>query len=249
MIELKNVVEIAAIRKSSKIAAQVLESLRAAIKPGIRGDELDALARRECKKLGARPAFLNYRGFPAAICLSVNSEVVHGIPTKDRVIKEGDIVSVDFGTEVGGFYGDSAITVAAGKISPKAAKLLEVTQKALMLGIEQAKPGNRLFDISAAVQGYAESNGFSVVRDYVGHGIGRKLHEDPLVPNYGKSGTGPELMAGTVIAIEPMINEKGHEVKVLDNDWTVVTQDGGLSAHFEHTIAITENGPEILTII
>jgi methionyl aminopeptidase len=247
MIELKNAKEIEAIRKSARIAAQVLESLRAAIKPGMPAIELDAIARKESKRLKARPAFLNYRGFPAAVCVSINAEVVHGIPSKDRIIKEGDIVSVDFGTEVDGFFGDSAITVAAGRISEKAGKLMDVTQKALMLGIEQARPGNRLHDISAAVQAHAEANGFSVVRDYVGHGIGRKLHEDPMVPNYGKAGTGPVLEAGTVIAIEPMVNEKGYEVKVLENDWTVVTLDGGLSAHFEHTVAITENGPEILS--
>jgi methionyl aminopeptidase len=200
------------------------------------------------KGFGARPAFLGYRGYSAAVCVSINSEVVHGFPTKKRIFKEGDIVSLDFGVEYGGYYADAALTVAIGKISRTAKKLMEATEASLYKGIEKAVVGLRLYDISAAVQKHAESCGFSVVRDFVGHGVGRKLHEDPMIPNYGRAGTGLPLENGMVLAIEPMINEKGYEVKVLDDDWTVVSVDGGLSAHFEHTVAITESGPKILTL-
>jgi len=249
MIEIKNEKEINSIRISAQIAAQVLESLRVMIKPGITTLDLDEQARREAKKLGVKPAFLGYRGYPAAVCVSINSEVVHGIPSKKKVIQEGDIVSIDFGTELGGFFGDSAISVIAGKAGQKERKLVTVTEESLYKAIQKAVPGNKLFDISAAVQAHAEANGFSVVRDYVGHGIGRKLHEDPMVPNYGKANTGPDLKAGMVIAIEPMVNEKSFEVITLEDGWTVVTEDGGLSAHFEHTVAITEKGPLILSKI
>lgn len=248
MIELKSIDEIKKIGESCRIVAEVLNRLKEMVEPGITTAELDAEARRICAKNRARPAFLGYRGFPAAICASVNSEVVHGIPSKKRILKEGEIVSIDFGVEFSGFFGDAAITAAVGRVSETAEKLMNVTKQALSDGIECAKSGKRLYDISAAVQSRAEGSGFSVVRDFVGHGIGRNLHEDPLVPNFGKPGTGIELKPGMVLAIEPMVNENGFDVIVRDDEWTVVTADGGLSAHFEHTVAITENGPVILSL-
>ncbi len=248
MIELKSKDEINRIEKSCKIVAEVLNRLKEMIKPGISTLELDAEARKIAALHKARPAFLGYRGYPAAICASVNCEVVHGIPSKKRLLKEGDIVSIDFGIECGGFYGDAAITVPVGAVSLVASKLMEATKHALADGIENARAGKKLYDISAAVQRRAEDYGFSVVRDFVGHGIGRNLHEDPLVPNFGKEGTGIDLKPGMVLAIEPMVNEKGFEVIVQGDEWTVVSADGGLSAHFEHTIAITENGPRILSL-
>jgi methionyl aminopeptidase len=247
MVELKTEAEINKIGKSCRMVADVLRKLKEMVAPGISTLDLDAEAVKMAKKFGARPAFLNYRGYPRSVCVSINDEVVHGIPAKDRMIKEGDLVSLDFGLEYEGFYGDAALSVGAGKVSATASKLMQVTEKALEEGIKKAVPGNKLHDISAAVQSYAEKNGFSVVRDFVGHGIGRKMHEDPMVPNYGTPGTGLELEAGMVLAIEPMINEKSWEVRVLDDEWTVVTKDKGLSAHFEHTIAITRNGPQVLS--
>lgn len=247
MVELKNDIEIQKIGKSCRMVADVLRKLKEMIRPGIRTIELDEEAVKMTKRFGARPAFLNYRGYPKSVCVSINEEVVHGIPSKDRKIKDGDIVSLDFGVEYDGYYGDAALSVAAGSVSEKAARLIEVTEKALYEGISKAIPGNRLHDISAAVQKHAEKNGFSVVRDFVGHGIGKKMHEDPMVPNFGEPGTGIILEAGMVIAIEPMVNEKSWEVLVLEDEWTVVTKDSGLSAHFEHTIAITKNGPVILS--
>jgi methionyl aminopeptidase len=247
MIELKDDNEIKKIEKSCRIVADVLRQLKEKVKPGIRTIELDEEAHRIIKKSGGRPAFLGYRGYPRSVCVSINEEVVHGIPSKNRIIKEGDIVSLDYGIELDGYFGDAAITVGAGNISGKAKRLIEVTEKALYAGIDKARPGNKLFDISAAIQKCAESNGFSVVRDFVGHGIGKKMHEEPMVPNYGKEGTGFPLQAGMVIAIEPMVNEKSWEVMVLDDEWTVVTKDKGLSAHFEHTVAITAGGPVILS--
>jgi len=249
MIAIKTNDDIKKIGKSARIVAEVLLSLKEMTKPGIETIEFDVLARKMSKKFGARPAFLDYRGYPAAVCISVNEEVVHGIPAKGRFLKEGDIVSIDYGAECEGFYGDATITVGVGNISEKAKKLMDVTEQALYKGIEKAVPGNKLGDISASIQQYAESNKFSVVRDFVGHGIGRELHEEPMVPNYGKPGTGPILKAGMTLAIEPMVNEKGFEVEILENEWTVVTKDKGLSAHFEHDIAITENGPVILSRI
>jgi methionyl aminopeptidase len=248
MIELKNNDEIRKITESGKMVALVLKKLKEMARPGLVSLDLDDMARRMTKGFGARPAFLGYRGYSAAVCVSINSEVVHGFPTKKRIFKEGDIVSLDFGVEYGGYYADAALTVAIGKISRTAKKLMEATEASLYKGIEKAVVGLRLYDISAAVQKHAESCGFSVVRDFVGHGVGRKLHEDPMIPNYGRAGTGLPLENGMVLAIEPMINEKGYEVKVLDDDWTVVSVDGGLSAHFEHTVAITESGPKILTL-
>jgi methionyl aminopeptidase len=247
MIELKSEYEIEKIRESGRMTAQVLKKLREMVKPGVATIELDETARKMTKGFGAKPAFLNYNGFPFAVCISMNSEVVHGFPSKKRILKEGDIVSLDFGVEYKGFFSDSAITVGAGKVAPEVKKLMDITEQSLYKGIDQAKAGGRLGDISAAVQKYAESFGFSVVRDYVGHGVGRRLHEDPQVPNYGKKGSGLILEPGLVIAIEPMINSGNCEVEVLENDWTVVTSDGSPSAHFEHTVAITKDGPQILT--
>jgi methionyl aminopeptidase len=247
-IELKTKEEIIKIRKSAQIVKKVLEKLKTIARAGIATLEFDLVAMEELKKYGAKPAFLGYQGFPKSVCISINNEVVHGIPSDKRILKDGDIVSIDFGVEYDGYFGDAALTVPVGKISNTAKKLIDVTEKALYEGIKNAKVGNKLYDISASIQEYVEKNGFSVVRDYVGHGIGKKLHEEPMVPNFGERGTGPVLKEGMVFAIEPMVNEKGFEVKVLDNGWTVVTVDNGLSAHFEHTIAITKNGPEILSV-
>jgi methionyl aminopeptidase len=248
MIELKNNEEIKKIAESGRMVAAVLKKLKEMAQPGLASQVLEDTARKMCKNFGARPAFLGYHGYSAAVCVSINSEVVHGFPSKKRIFREGDIVSLDFGVEYGGYYADAALTVAIGKVSRTARKLMEATEQSLYKGIEKATAGLRLYDISAAVQKHAESCGFSVVRDFVGHGVGRKLHEDPMVPNYGRAGTGLPLEKGMVLAIEPMINEKGYDVKVLDDDWTVVTADGGLSAHYEHTVAITESGPKILTM-
>lgn len=247
MIELKSKDEINKIKKSCEIVKKVLDRLKEMITPGLPTIELDREARIITKKYGAEPAFLNYRGFPASVCISVNNEVVHGIPSQKKILKDGDIVSIDFGILYNGYFGDAAITVPVGNVTAVADKLIDITRKALYKGIEKAKSGNKLFDISFNIQNYVEKNGFSVVRDFVGHGIGKKLHEEPMVPNYGKPGTGIDLVNGMVIAIEPMVNEKEYEVCILDDEWTVVTKDNGLSAHFEHTVAITENGPVILS--
>ncbi len=246
-IQIKSLEEIEKLRKSAQIVKNVLGKLKELVKPGLATEEFDILAMSEVKKYGAKPAFLGYRGFPKAVCISINNEVVHGIPSKNRILKEGDIVSIDFGVEYDGYFGDAAITVPVGKISAIAEKLIKVTKEALYEGIKKASPKYKLYDISANIQKYVEKNGFSVVRDYVGHGIGKQLHENPLVPNFGKEGTGPDLKPGMVLAIEPMVNEKGYSVRVLDNNWTVVTVDNGLSAHFEHMVAITEKDPIILS--
>jgi len=248
MIELRNSEEIKALAESGRVVGEVLKRIKEFVRPGITTKDIDDLAMKCVKETGARPAFLGYRGYPAAVCVSVNSEVIHGIPSRKRVIKDGDIVSVDFGAELNGFYGDAAISVAAGTASKTAQKLMRITEEALYRGIEMAVPGNRLSDISSAIQRHVEENGFSVVRDFVGHGIGKKLHEDPPVPNFGKPGQGPLLEKGMVLAIEPMVNEKGWQVVMLDDEWTVVTADSGLSAHYEHTIAVTEKAPLILTL-
>ena len=246
MIIIKTNDEIARMRKPNRIVAELLDYLEGIIRPGVTTKELDTRAEAFILKRGGKPAFKGYHGFPATICASVNEEVVHGIPGKRR-LKEGDIVGIDLGVVLDGFYGDAAKTFAVGKIDHKARRLMEVTEESLYKGIEQAVPENRLYDISHAVQVHAEGAGFSVVRDFVGHGIGRDLHEEPQVPNYGPPHQGPKLEKGMAIAIEPMINEGTWQVKVLKDGWTVVTADGKRSAHFEHTIAITENGPEILT--
>jgi methionyl aminopeptidase len=242
MIILKTPGEIAVMAKASRVVAEALEVLRQAVRPGVSTDELDRLAEEEIRSRGAVPAFKGYRNYPKTLCASVNEQVVHGIPSK-RVLKEGDIIGLDLGAIVGGFYGDSAVTVAVGLLDEETAKLVRVTKEALSLGIEQAVVGNRLSDISHAVQQHVESAGYSVVTEFVGHGIGRQLHEEPQVPNYGKPGQGPRLQPGMVLAIEPMVNMGSAAVRVLDDRWTAVTVDGSLSAHFEHTIAIQPSGP------
>lgn len=246
MIELKNPSQIAIMRKAGKIVADTLELMRENVRPGVTTGELDRIAEEYIRKCGAIPAFKGYNGFPASLCTSVNEEVVHGFPGL-RTLQSGDIISIDCGAIYDGYVGDAAITLPVGEISDEKKKLLQVTEESLYKGIAQAVLGNRLYDISHAIQTHVEAHGLSVVRDYVGHGIGRAMHEDPQVPNYGKPGRGPRLAIGMVLAIEPMVNLGTYEVKVLDDHWTVVTKDGKASAHFEHTVAITENGPEILT--
>ncbi len=235
-------------RASNMMVASILARLKKEVRPGIETLELDTLAEGLCRSQGAVPAFKGYGGFPFSVCVSVNDQVVHGFPSR-RKLRKGDIVSLDFGVIREGFYGDSAITVAVGEITPEARKLMDVTRECLYLGIEKARPGNRLGDVSHAVQRHAEENGFSVVRKFVGHGIGRAMHEEPQIPNYGSAGTGIELKAGMCLAIEPMINAGGYQVRIKRDGWTAVTADGKLSAHFEHTIAVTENGPVILSEI
>lgn len=246
MIILKSPREIERMRVPCSMVAEILGLLAEMVVPGISTYDLEAFASAETIKRKAKAAFKGYCNYPSALCCSPNDQVVHGMPTKVP-LKSGDILSIDFGVLYDDFYGDAAITVPVGDLSSEARKLLQATEESLYAGISKAVSGNRLYDISNAVQTYVEQRGFSVVRDFVGHGIGRKLHEDPQIPNYGLPGTGVRLKPGMVLAIEPMINEKSHEVKVLADGWTVVTCDGGLSAHFEHTVAITESGPDILT--
>ncbi len=245
--DLKSRDEVARIRAACRVVSEVLGLLRDAVRPGISTGELDRLAEEATRARGAAPAFLGYRGYPASACISVNDEIVHGIPSEARVLKEGDIVGIDFGAVLNGFFGDAALSVGVGAIDSKAQRLLDVTREALAKAIRAAQPGKRVGDIGAAVQDYAEAEGFSVVRDFVGHGIGRNLHEPPHVPNYGKPGTGDLLLPGMVLAIEPMVNAGTPETTLLGDGWTAVTADGQLSAHFEHTIVITAEGPEILT--
>jgi methionyl aminopeptidase len=246
MIPLKSEQELAMLKKSGKILCKAMQRLQGFIKPGLKTSEIDKLAAELLKQEDAVPAFKGYRGFPANICTSINEEVVHGIPS-DRVLKEGDIISLDLGVNYKGYFSDAAITVPVGKINAKVKKLIEVTKKALSEGIKQAKQDNHLSDISYAIQTYVESHGFSVVRQFIGHGIGCSLHEEPEIPNFGRPHQGPLLKSGMVLAIEPMVNMGSWECEILDNGWTAVTKDGLASAHFEHTLAITENGPEILT--
>jgi methionyl aminopeptidase len=245
MIILKTPDEIAVMAKASRVVAEALAVVKNAVKPGVTTDELDRLAEAEIRARGAIPAFKGYRNYPKTLCASVNEQVVHGIPSK-RALKEGDIIGLDLGAIVGGFYGDSAVTVPVGRIEEKTATLVRVTEESLALGIEQATVGNRLSDISHAVQRHVEAAGFSVVTEFVGHGIGRQLHEEPQVPNYGRPGQGPRLQAGMVLAIEPMVNMGGSAVRVLEDRWTAVTVDGSLSAHFEHTIAIQPSGAAVV---
>jgi methionyl aminopeptidase len=240
--------EIALMRQAGRIVAEVLQRLKSQVQAGIKTRELDIIAEKEVRKLGGIPSFKNYRGYPASLCVSINDEIVHGIPGQ-KVIKDGDVVSLDFGAIYGGFQGDAAITVGVGKISLAASKLIEATEGSLKEGIKAAKAGARLGDVSNAIQQHAESRGFSVVREYTGHGIGRNMHEDPLVPNYGLVGTGLLLKRGMTLALEPMLNIGGWQTKVDEDDWTVRTMDGSLSAHFEHTIAVTDNVAEVLTAI
>lgn len=248
MIILKSSQEIERMKNSCQIVAETLELLRQKIQPGITTLALDRFAESHARKCKAEPAFKGYSGYPYSLCCSVNNQVVHGFPT-NKELEPGDILSIDFGVVLDGFYGDAAMTVAIGPVGKNAQNLIKVTEESLYKGIEKATVANNLSDISAAVQKHAEGSGFSVVREFVGHGIGRSLHESPQVPNFGKPGRGVKLKQGMVLAIEPMINEKGHEVRVLADGWTAVTLDGGLSAHFEHTVAITENGPLILTAL
>lgn len=246
MIRLKSKADIAAMRASGRILREALNAAGAAVKPGISTAELDEIVRARIEGAGARAAFKGYNGFPGHACISVNAEVVHGIPG-DTVLAEGDLVSIDVGVEKDSFYADACETFPVGAISDIAGRLMDVTRGALAKGIEQARPGGRLGDISHAVQVHVEAHGYSVVRELVGHGIGRALHEEPQVPNFGPAGQGPELVPGLVLAIEPMVNEGREAVRTLSDDWTVVTADGRLSAHYEHTVAITEDGPRILT--
>jgi methionyl aminopeptidase len=247
MLTLKSAREIETMRRSGKITAKVLTELMKLARPGMTTGALDELAERGIRDLGGIPTFKGYHGFPGTICASVNDEVVHGIPG-DVVLSEGDLLSIDIGTTFEGYVSDSAVTIPIGTISQRAQRLLDVTQECLMIGIAQMQRGNRLGDIGAAVQRHAESHGYGVVRELVGHGVGTEMHEEPQVPNFGKAGTGIELRPGLVLAVEPMITEGGREVEVLKDGWTVVTADGKLAAHFEHTIAITEDGPRILTL-
>lgn len=235
-------------RASSAIVAEILEEIRVSIKPGLSTMELNRESERLCEKKGAVPAFKGYRGYPYSLCTSVNEQVVHGMPSR-RLLNEGDIVSLDFGVLFDGYFGDAAITVPVGLVSSEAKFLMDVTEKALYLGIEKATCNNNLHDISFAIQDYVESKGFSVVRKFVGHGIGKSLHEEPQVPNFGKPGRGPRLKPGMVLAIEPMVNAGGSEVEILPDKWTAVTKDGSLSAHFEHCIAVRDDGVEILSKI
>jgi len=246
MIILKTDKEIEQLRMSNQIVAGVLKELKRVIKPGITTRELNHIAEQSIKSQGAIPAFKGYRGFPASLCTSINEQIVHGIPNERR-LKEGDIISLDLGANINGFYGDAAITIPVGEIGNKAKELLKVTQEALYKGIEKAVVGNRLSDISQSIQNWVESHGFSIVRDFVGHGIGRSLHEEPQIPNFGIPIPNPRLQEGMVFALEPMVNEGSYEVRILPDGWTAVTSDGKLSAHFEHTIAITSSGPIILS--
>jgi methionyl aminopeptidase len=235
-------------RQSGRIVRQVLDELRGMVAPGVTTMDLEKVAERKIKELGAKPAFKGYYGYPCVLCTSVNEEIVHGIPSSKRVLKAGDIVSIDCGVVLDGYYGDAAITVAVGdSVSPERKKLMDITEQSLYKAIEQVKIGNTISDIGAAVQEFVEANGFSVVREFVGHGIGTKLHEEPQVPNFRSNGAGMRLREGMVLAIEPMVNSGGPEARVLEDKWTAVTVDGSSSAHFEHCVAVTKNGPLILT--
>ncbi|APF26318.1 methionine aminopeptidase, type I [Clostridium sporogenes] len=249
MITIKTDSEIEYMVKAGRVVAEALDTLEKYVKPGISTGELDRIAEEIILGRNAKPSFKGYYGFPASICASVNNEVVHGIPNKDRILNEGDIISIDCGAILNGYQGDAARTFPVGNVSEEAAKLIEVTKNSFFKGIEKAKVGNRLTDISAAIQEYVESYGFSIVRDYVGHGIGKNMHEDPEIPNFGRPGRGPKLSKGMCLAIEPMVNIGDFNVKVEPNKWTVVTVDGSLSAHYENTVAILNDGPKITTLI
>lgn len=247
MIEVKNDSELQKMREAGKVTAAVLKLMTEMVKPGVSTWELDAAAEKTIRSFGATPLFLGYYGFPGSICASVNEEVVHGIPKKDRILKSGDIISIDTGARLDGFCSDAAITLGVGKVSDEAQRLMDVTKKSLFKAIGQVKPGNRLGDVQHAVETFAKSNGMGVVRDYCGHGIGRNMHEEPSIPNFGTPGTGPLLEKGMVLAIEPMLTAGTFRVRELSDGWTVVTRDGSLAAHFEHTVAVTANGSEIFT--
>jgi methionyl aminopeptidase len=248
MIICKSPSELERMKAANQVVAEVLQALREAARPGVTTGELDALAESKIRAAGAEPAFKGYHGFPASLCASVNEEVIHGIPSQ-RELVEGDIISLDIGAVLDGFYGDSAITVPVGRVSEQAARLLEVTEESLHLAIAQVKVGARISDLGHAVQMHVERHGFSVVREFVGHGIGSRLHEEPQIPNYGPAGRGPRLAEGMVLAIEPMVNMGKPAVRVLSDNWTAVTKDGQLSAHFEHTVAVTAAGPLVLTAL
>lgn len=247
MITIKSSHQIEKMREACRITKAALDLLGEHIKPGISTAQLDSIAHKFILSQGAKPNFLHYNGYPASICASVNDEVVHGIPHKSTILREGDIISIDMGAVKDGFHGDAARTFAVGEISDEAKKLIEVTKQSFFEGVKYLKHGARLGDVSYAIQSYVEKNGFSVVRDLVGHGIGESLHEDPQVPNFGAAGRGMKLSSGMTLAIEPMVNAGGWQVEVLDDDWTVVTADGSLSAHYENTVLITKDGYEILT--
>jgi methionyl aminopeptidase len=246
MIVCKSPSELETMHRAGLVVWDVLDSLRRMVEPGMTTMELDQFAERRAVEQGARPAFKNYRGYPASLCTSVNEQVVHGIPS-DRLLREGDILSLDFGVELGGYYADAALTVPVGAIRPELAKLLDVTRVSLDKAIDNVRSGHRLGEVSSSVQQWVERNGFSIVREFVGHGIGTRMHEEPNVPNYGDPGKGPKLQEGMVFAIEPMVNVGKADVRVLEDRWTAVTTDGSYSAHFEHTVAVTAGGPWILT--
>ncbi|MDD6645026.1 MAG: type I methionyl aminopeptidase [Oscillospiraceae bacterium] len=248
MVVIKSSRELQRMKDACRISANALVVAGKAVEPGVSTLEIDTIVRKYIEKEGATPSFLGYGGFPASACISVNNVVIHGIPSKKQILKEGDIVSVDVGAFFDGFHGDNAYTFKCGKVSPEAEALLKATEESLYEGIKQAKAGNRVGDIGSAVQKYVESRSYSVVRDFVGHGVGAKLHEEPSVPNYGTPGRGVRLIPGMTIAIEPMVNAGDYKVKVLSDEWTTVTSDGSLAAHFEHTVAITSDGPQIMTI-
>ena len=248
MITLRSAKEISDMKAACKLSAEALALAGSLVAPGVTTREIDAKVKKFITSHGAKPSFLGYGGFPGSACISINEQIIHGIPG-DRVIEEGDIVSVDVGAFYKGYHGDNAATFGAGKVSPAAQKLMDTTRESLLAGIEAAQPGNRIGDIGHAVETYVTERGYSVVRDFIGHGVGHELHEDPEVPNYGRAGHGPRLTPGMTIAIEPMVNEFGSQVEILKDGWTVITKDGGLSAHFEHTIAITASGPVILTAL
>ena len=247
MVKLKNSKELALMRNAGRVSARALKLAGEAIEPGVSTKEIDNLVCKYIRSQGAEPSFLGYNGFPGSCCISINNEVIHGIPNKNRIIKSGDIVSVDVGAYLEKFHGDNAYTFACGDISEDAKRLMEATKQSLQEAINSAKAGNRIGDIGNAVESYVKARGYSVVRNFVGHGVGTQLHEDPSVPNFGSSGHGVRLVPGMTIAIEPMVNQGRYEVKVLDDGWTTVTLDGKLSAHFEHTIAVTSEGPLVLT--
>lgn len=248
MVVLKTSRELKAMRDAGRISSRALKLAGEAVEPGVSTLEIDRIVRKYIEEQGATPSFLNYGGFPASACISVNDVVIHGIPRKNQILKQGDIVSIDVGAFYEGFHGDNAWTFPCGEVSKEAQALMDVTRESLFKGINAARPGNRLGDIGSAVQRYVEARGYSVVRDFVGHGVGAELHEDPSVPNYGTPGRGVRLLPGMTIAIEPMVNQGVHTVETLSDNWSFVTSDGKLSAHFEHTIAITPDGPVILTL-
>jgi methionyl aminopeptidase len=247
MIICKSAAEVEKLRRSGRLVRQLLGEIRTQVRPGITTLDLEKFLVRRLKEVGARPAFKGYRGYPCCLCASINHEVIHGIPSNRRTLKEGDIVSLDTGVILDGYYGDSAITVPVGTISEAAQRLLQVTEEALELALETVRVGNRLGDVSFTVQQHAERNGYSVVREFVGHGIGKAMHEEPQIPNFGQPGHGPVLKEGMVFAIEPMVNAGAPAVRILEDHWTAVTVDGSLSAHFEHMVAVTRNGPDVLT--